>query len=72
MHGSQRRTAVGNRNTNQNVIRAFLGIFGSDIKVAIPIKDTRVSKFQLRQTSTAMLILRHQPRIGILDLRILV
>mmetsp|Transcript_37938 Transcript_37938/g.61471 ORF Transcript_37938/g.61471 Transcript_37938/m.61471 type:complete len:262 (+) Transcript_37938:2430-3215(+) len=65
-------SAIGNCDSNADIIRVCLCIFHFNIKILVAIEDARVQKLKLRVVGTTLSILFCQPRIRELALRVLV
>ena len=64
--------AVREREADEQVVGAGLGVFGDDIEVARLVEDARVFEFELALLARAARVFLDQPRVGKLGLRILV
>src|SRR5207249_5194648 len=72
MQGRGIRSAVGDRDANQQVVGRCLRVFGDDVEVAVALEDSGVHELELGLTAAASLILVDEPYIGKLTLGILV
>src|SRR4030095_12416247 len=72
MKGRGIRSAVGDRDANQQIVRRCLRILGDDVEVAVLLEDSGVDELELGITAAAPLVLLDEPRVGKLTLGILV
>src|SRR2546426_4062541 len=66
------RPAICDRNTNQDIVGRALGVLGKNIEVAVLLKYSRVHQLKLRCISSPAPVLRNQPPVRELTLRIFV
>jgi hypothetical protein len=72
MQGRGVRSAVGDRDPNQQVVRRCLRVLGDDVEVAILLEGPGVNELELGITAATPLILLDEPRVGKLSLGILI
>ena len=66
------RSAICNRQTNQDIVLGSFGVFGKNIEVTIFIKNAGIDQLELRRTEPAPAIFLDQPPVWIFRLRIFV
>jgi hypothetical protein len=64
--------AVGGGDPDQDVVGTGLGVFHLDVEVPVLVKDTGIGQFELAIVLPATPILRHQPAVRELPLRVLI
>ena len=57
------RSAIGHRESNQNVVRRIFRVFGEHVKVTVVIENTALHQLELRFVLAAAAVLFDQPRI---------
>jgi hypothetical protein len=68
----RRRPTIGCGDTNEDVIRRLLGVFGHHIEVAALVEHPGVREFKLRLVFTAAAVFFDESRVGKPGLRVLI
>src|SRR5947207_13621698 len=66
------RPAICDRNTNQDIVGRALRVLGKNIEIAVLLKYSRVHQLKLRCVSSPTPVLRDEPPVRELSLRIFV
>jgi hypothetical protein len=64
--------AVGYSDTDENIVRPRLGVFGQRVEVPSIVKDPRVGQLEFRLMLASVAVLFYKPGIREFSLRILV
>src|SRR5260370_41269195 len=72
MHDGGSGPAICDRDANEQIVRAALGVFGRYVEVAIVVEDAGIRKLELWGFVSAKPVLVDESRVGELGVRVLV